>query len=83
MESGNSFHMESGKLNIMFNSTGIEERIWDLITLNVKGVWFGCKYSIQAMHTSVDESIINTASSMAIMVAATPQLACTFLSKIL
>ncbi|KAI6164979.1 hypothetical protein EDD17DRAFT_1802634 [Pisolithus thermaeus] len=89
---------EFGRLDVMFNNAGImhpnddnalntEERIWDLtMTINVKGVWWGCKYAILAMRqNSVDEtkdlrsggSIINTASFVAIMGAATPQLAYT------
>ncbi|KAI6035494.1 hypothetical protein F5J12DRAFT_28520 [Pisolithus orientalis] len=89
---------EFGRLDIMFNNAGImhpnddnalntEERIWDLtMTINVKGVWWGCKYAILAMRQNpVDEikglrsggSIINTASFVAIMGAATPQLAYT------
>lgn len=64
-----------------------EEKIWDLtMQINVKGVWWGCKYAIMAMRQNpVDEdkglrvggSIINTASFVALMGAATPQLACT------
>ena len=63
-----------------------EERIWDLtMQINVKGVWWGCKYAIIAMRANpIDESkglhvggsIINTASFVALMGAATPQLAC-------
>ena len=54
--------------------------------INVKGVWWGCKYAIQAMQTNPADpakglqtggSIINTASFVALMGAATPQLACT------
>jgi NAD(P)-dependent dehydrogenase (short-subunit alcohol dehydrogenase family) len=84
--------------NPQFNNAGImhpqddhalntEENIWDLtMQINVKGVWWGCKYAIMAMRQNpVDEakglrvggSIINTASFVAIMGAATPQLACT------
>ncbi|KAM5534861.1 hypothetical protein V8D89_011416 [Ganoderma adspersum] len=87
-----------GRLDIMFNNAGImhpeddnalntEERIWDLtMQINVKGVWWGCKYAILAMRQNpTDEalglhtggSIINTASFVAIMGAATPQLAYT------
>jgi NAD(P)-dependent dehydrogenase (short-subunit alcohol dehydrogenase family) len=44
--------------------------------INVKGVWFGCKYAILAMRKCGGGSIINTASFVAIMGAATPQLAC-------
>lgn len=89
---------EFGRLDVMFNNAGImhpnddnalntEERIWDLtMTINVKGVWWGCKYAILAMRQNpVDEtkglrsggSIINTASFVAILGAATPQLAYT------
>lgn len=89
---------EFGRLDVMFNNAGImhpeddnalntEERIWDLtMTINVKGVWWGCKYAILAMRQNlVDEtkglrrggSIINTASFVAIVGAATPQLAYT------
>ena len=68
------------------NALNTEERIWDLtMQINVKGVWWGCKYAILAMRKNpTDEalglhtggSIINTASFVAIMGAATPQLAC-------
>lgn len=52
--------------------------------INVKGVWFGCKHAIIAMRQSGGGSIINTASFVALMGAATPQLACTcFKLKIL
>ncbi|KAF7727665.1 hypothetical protein EC973_007323 [Apophysomyces ossiformis] len=78
-----------GKLNIMFNNAGImhpkddnalttEERIWDLtMDINVKGVWYGCKHAIIAMRKSGGGSVINTASFVALMGAATPQLAYT------
>jgi len=89
---------EFGRLDIMFNNAGImhpndedalttEEKIWDLtMQINLKGVWWGCKYAIQAMRQNPTEpalglqtggSIINTASFVAIMGAATPQLAYT------
>ena len=68
------------------NALNTEERIWDLtMQINLKGVWWGCKYAIQAMRQNpTDEasglhtggSIINTASFVALMGAATPQLAC-------
>ena len=67
-----------------------EERIWDLtMQINLKGVWWGCKYAILAMRNNpTDESkglhaggsIINTASFVALMGAATPQLACTLVT---
>ncbi|KAL4241529.1 NAD(P)-binding domain superfamily protein [Abortiporus biennis] len=87
-----------GRLDVMFNNAGImhpeddnalntEERIWDLtMNINLKGVWWGCKYAILAMRNNPTDaskglhtggSIINTASFVAIMGAATPQLAYT------
>lgn len=44
--------------------------------INVKGVWYGCKHAIIAMRKNGGGSIINTASFVALMGAATPQLAC-------
>lgn len=71
------------------NALNTEEHIWDLtMTINLKGVWWGCKYAILAMRNNpVDESkglhtggsIINTASFVALMGAATPQLACEYI----
>lgn len=71
------------------NALNTEERIWDLtMQINLKGVWWGSKYAIIAMRENptdeskglrVGGSIINTASFVALMGAATPQLACTFL----
>ena len=78
-----------GKLNIIFNNAGImhsddgdaistEESIWDLtMNINVKGVFFGCKYAIPALRRAGGGSIINTASFVALLGAATPQLAYT------
>ena len=52
--------------------------VWDLtMAINVKGVWWGCKYGIPAMQRAGGGSIINTASFVAILGAATPQLAYT------
>jgi len=69
------------------NALNTEERIWDLtMNINLKGVWWGSKHAIQAMRENptdeskglrVGGSIINTASFVAIMGAATPQLAYT------
>ncbi|KAL7418544.1 hypothetical protein Q5752_007002 [Cryptotrichosporon argae] len=87
-----------GRLDVLFNNAGImhgadddavntEERIWDLThSINVKGVWFGCKHAIIAMRNNkpdadkglgIGGSIINVASFVAKMGAATPQLAYT------
>ena len=78
-----------GKLNILFNNAGImhsaddnamttEESIWDLtMAINLKGVFLGCKYGIPALRRAGGGSIINTASFVALLGAATPQLAYT------
>lgn len=78
-----------GKLNVLFNNAGImrhddddavntEEAVWDLtMTINLKGVYLGCKYGIPALRRAGGGSIINTASFVAIVGAATPQLAYT------
>ena len=78
-----------GKLNVMFNNAGImhgkdddamstPEEIWDLtLDINAKGVFLGCKYGIPALQRAGGGSIINTASFVARMGAATPQVAYT------
>lgn len=78
-----------GALHVIFNNAGIshardddaittEEEVWDLtFAINVKGVFFGCKYAIPAILRSGGGSIINTASFVALLGAATPQLAYT------
>lgn len=80
---------EFGKLNVIFNNAGVmmndddnamttPESTWDkTFAINVKGVWFGCKYAIPAMLKSGSGSIINTASFVGLRGAATPQLAYT------
>lgn len=80
---------EFGKLNILFNNAGVmlsddddaintEESVWDTtMAVNVKGVFFGCKYGIPALRRAGGGSIINTASFVALLGAATPQLAYT------
>ena len=78
-----------GKLNILFNNAGIShaadddainttEEVWDVtMDINVKGVFLGCKYGIPALQRAGGGSIINTASFVAVLGAATPQLAYT------
>ena len=78
-----------GKLNVLFNNAGIshaadddaintEVDVWDLtFEINVKGVFLGCKYGIPALRRAGGGSIINTASFVALLGAATPQLAYT------
>ncbi len=78
-----------GKLDILFNNAGIShaddddaintsEAVWDLtFEVNVKSVFLGCKYGIPALRRAGGGSIINTASFVALLGAATPQLAYT------
>lgn len=78
-----------GRLDVLFNNAGIShaadddaintsEEVWDLtFQINVKGVFLGCKYGIPALRRAGGGSIINTASFVAILGAATPQLAYT------
>lgn len=80
-----------GGVDIMFNNAGImhaddadaidtPEKIWDLTqAINVKGVWFGCKHAVLSMRKfkKTKGSIINTASVVALVGSATPQLAYT------
>jgi NAD(P)-dependent dehydrogenase (short-subunit alcohol dehydrogenase family) len=78
-----------GKLNVLFNNAGImhgkdddavstDESVWDLtLDVNAKGVFLGCKYGIPALKRSGGGSIINTASFVARLGAATPQIAYT------
>jgi NAD(P)-dependent dehydrogenase (short-subunit alcohol dehydrogenase family) len=78
-----------GKLNIMFNNAGImhstddnpvttSEDTWDLtMNVNTKSVYLCCKYGIPYILKSGGGSVINTASFVAVMGAATPQIAYT------
>jgi NAD(P)-dependent dehydrogenase (short-subunit alcohol dehydrogenase family) len=80
-----------GGCDVIFNNAGImhaddadaidtPEKIWDLThNINVKGVWFGCKHAVASMrkHKKTKTSIINTASVVALVGSATPQLAYT------
>lgn len=80
---------EFGALHVAFNNAGImhsddgdavatDEAVWDLtMNINAKGVFLGCKHEIPAIRDSGGGSIINTASFVAIMGAATPQIAYT------
>ena len=78
-----------GGLHILYNNAGVmlpedgsvdatEERIWDItLGVNVKGVAFGCKYGVPAIIASGGGSIVNVASFVAWMGAATSQTAYT------
>jgi NAD(P)-dependent dehydrogenase (short-subunit alcohol dehydrogenase family) len=78
-----------GKLNVLFNNAGImhakdddamstSEEVWDLtMDINAKGVFLGCKYGIPALQRAGGGSVINTASFVARLGAATPQVAYT------
>jgi NAD(P)-dependent dehydrogenase (short-subunit alcohol dehydrogenase family) len=80
---------EFGRLDVAFNNAGVfhpkdesvtdtSEEIWDfVIDINLKGVFFGCKYQIPALQRAGGGSIINTASFVAIIGAAVPQIAYT------
>jgi NAD(P)-dependent dehydrogenase (short-subunit alcohol dehydrogenase family) len=79
----------AGGLHVMFNNAGIFPDgdgspvdtpldIWQLvIDVNLKGVFLGCKHGIPAMLESGGGSIINTASFVAVVGAATSQIAYT------
>ncbi|KAI4865180.1 NAD(P)-binding protein [Hypoxylon rubiginosum] len=80
-----------GGLDVIFNNAGImhardddavgtPEEIWDLtMSINVKGVWYGCKHAVLSLRRNkkAKGSIINTASVVALVGSATPQLAYT------
>jgi len=78
-----------GQLNVLFNNAGIlhadddnavttREEVWDAtMAVNLKGVFLGCKYGIPALRRAGGGSIINTASFVARLGAATPQVAYT------
>jgi NAD(P)-dependent dehydrogenase (short-subunit alcohol dehydrogenase family) len=78
-----------GGLHVLYNNAGVfladdggtvetAEEVWDrVLAINLKGVWLGCKYGIPAMLDSGGGSIINVASFVALMGAATPQIAYT------
>ncbi|MCJ1364543.1 hypothetical protein MMC16_003654 [Acarospora aff. strigata] len=85
-------HLDAwGGVDIIFNNAGImhtddadaietPEKIWDLThNINVKGVWYGSKHAILSLrrHGKKNGSIINTASVVALVGSATPQLAYT------
>jgi NAD(P)-dependent dehydrogenase (short-subunit alcohol dehydrogenase family) len=78
-----------GRLDVVYNNAGVmlpddgsvhstDEAIWDTtLSINVKGVAFGCKFGIPAMLETGGGSIINVASFVAWLGAATSQTAYT------
>jgi len=80
---------EFGKLHVLFNNAGImhssdddaistSEDTWELtMGINARGVFLGCKFGIPALRRAGGGSIINTASFVAKLGAATAQVAYT------
>lgn len=80
---------EFGRLHVLFNNAGIMHssdddaistsiETWELtMRINALGVFLGCKYGIPALRRAGGGSVINTASFVALMGAATPQVAYT------
>jgi NAD(P)-dependent dehydrogenase (short-subunit alcohol dehydrogenase family) len=78
-----------GALHVLFNNAGIfpdgdgtpeetSETLFDhVLQVNLKGVFLGCKFGIPALLRAGGGSIINTASFVAVMGAATAQIAYT------
>ena len=78
-----------GGLHVLYNNAGIfppddggvldtPESTWErVMDVNLKGVWLGCKAAIPALRASGVGSIVNVASFVALMGAATAQVAYT------
>jgi len=78
-----------GRLDVLFNNAGImdsadddatktSEAVWErTLAINLKGVFLGCKHGIPALRRAGGGSIVNTASFVALLGAATPQIAYT------
>jgi NAD(P)-dependent dehydrogenase (short-subunit alcohol dehydrogenase family) len=78
-----------GALHVLFNNAGIfpdddggvldtPPSTWDrVMQVNLKGVWLGCRAAVPAMVDSGGGSIVNVASFVALMGAATAQVAYT------
>jgi NAD(P)-dependent dehydrogenase (short-subunit alcohol dehydrogenase family) len=78
-----------GGLHVLYNNAGVilpndagavetDEETWDrTMAINLKGVWLGSKFGIPALLASGGGSIINVASFVALMGAATAQIAYT------
>ncbi|KAB2574460.1 putative oxidoreductase YxbG [Lasiodiplodia theobromae] len=80
-----------GGVDVMFNNAGImhpadgdafecPDDVWErTMAVNVKGVWYGSKHAVRGFraHGKKRGSVINTASVVALVGSATPQLAYT------
>lgn len=78
-----------GGLHVLYNNAGIfpaddggvtetPESTWDqVMSVNLKGVWLGCRHGIPALLASGGGTIVNVASFVALMGAATAQVAYT------
>jgi NAD(P)-dependent dehydrogenase (short-subunit alcohol dehydrogenase family) len=78
-----------GALHVLFNNAGVfpgadgspvdtPEEVFDrVLAVNLKGVFLGCKFGIPALLRAGGGSIVNTASFVAVMGAATSQVAYT------
>ncbi len=78
-----------GALHVLYNNAGVfpaddggvldtPESTWDrVMDVNLKGVWLGCKAAIPALREAGGGSIVNVASFVALMGAATAQIAYT------
>jgi NAD(P)-dependent dehydrogenase (short-subunit alcohol dehydrogenase family) len=78
-----------GRLDVLFNNAGVmlssdddalttDESTWDTtMDVNAKGVFLGCKYGVPALRRAGGGAIVNTASFVAKMGAATSQVAYT------
>jgi NAD(P)-dependent dehydrogenase (short-subunit alcohol dehydrogenase family) len=78
-----------GGIDVLFNNAGIfpdddggvldtPPETWDrVMEVNLKGVWLGCRAAVPAMLDSGGGSIVNVASFVALMGAATAQIAYT------
>ena len=78
-----------GRLDVLFNNAGVmlssdddavttDEDTWDTtMDVNAKGVFLGCRYGIPALRRAGGGAIVNTASFVAKMGAATSQVAYT------
>jgi NAD(P)-dependent dehydrogenase (short-subunit alcohol dehydrogenase family) len=74
-----------GRLDGLYNNAGVmpeadhsvidtEPDVWDqVMAVNVRGVYLGCKYAIPAMRASGGGSIINIASFVALLGCSVPQ----------